>query len=195
MVTREKLYTAHDLWEISHDDDERRYELVEGVIYDMPPAGGLHGNIAMILGWHIAGFVMQNDLGFVTAAETGFSLTGDNLNVLAPDVGFISKNRLATLPEGYIPLAPDLAVEVVSPNDKADANVSAFRVQSPVFDFNAPEDNILGVPGGGSGQAVSDGIYLMLRPLPAGQHTVRFGGTFDAFDFTLDITYHITVAR
>jgi Uma2 family endonuclease len=120
MVTREKLYTADDLWEISHDDDERRYELVEGVIYDMPPAGGLHGNIAMILGWHIAGFVMQNDLGFVTAAETGFSLTGDNLNVLAPDVGFISKNRLATLPEGYIPLAPDLAVEVVSPNDKAD---------------------------------------------------------------------------
>jgi hypothetical protein len=75
------------------------------------------------------------------------------------------------------------------------SNVSAFRVQSPVFDFNAPEDNILGVPGGGSGQAVSDGIYLMLRPLPAGQHTVRFGGTFDAFDFTLDITYHITVAR
>jgi Uma2 family endonuclease len=82
MVTREKLYTADDLWEISHDDDERRYELVEGVIYDMPPTGGLHGNIAMILGWHIAGFVMQNDLGFVTAAETGFSLTGDNLNVL-----------------------------------------------------------------------------------------------------------------
>jgi hypothetical protein len=63
-----------------------------------------------------------------------------------------------------------------------------------MFGFNAPADNILGVPGGGSGEAVSDGVYLMLHPLSRGEHTLRFGGTFDDFGFSLDITYHITVA-
>jgi hypothetical protein len=43
--------------------------------------------------------------------------------------------------------------------------------------------------------AVSDGYWLMLRPLSAGQHTLNFGGTIgDPVNFTLDITYHITVA-
>ena len=72
-------------------------------------------------------------------------------------------------------------------------NLDAFRVQSPVFSFNAPAENILGVTGGGTGLAVSDGVYLMVAPLPKGEHTIHFGGTFDDFGFTLDITYHITV--
>jgi Uma2 family endonuclease len=59
----------------------------------------------------------------VTAAETGYVLhrSDDGKDtVRAPDVGFVSKARLpAGLPKGYIPFAPDLAVEVVSPNDKA----------------------------------------------------------------------------
>ncbi|MEO8394955.1 MAG: Uma2 family endonuclease, partial [Chloroflexota bacterium] len=65
-----------------------------------------------------------NDLGYTTAAETGYILfknpTGKD-TVVAPDVGFISKQRLPQgLPKGYIPVAPDLAVEVVSPGDRAD---------------------------------------------------------------------------
>jgi hypothetical protein len=45
---------------------------------------------------------------------------------------------------------------------------------------------------------VADGYYLMLRPLPVGEHTIHFGGFLDAsadlgFTFTLDITYDITV--
>jgi hypothetical protein len=43
--------------------------------------------------------------------------------------------------------------------------------------------------------AVSDGIWLMLRPLPPGPHTIRFGGSFPVIGgvFQLDITYHVTV--
>jgi len=35
----------------------------------------------------------------------------------------------------------------------------------------------------------------VLWPLRPGRHTLRFGGTFPAADFTLDITYEITVPR
>jgi len=42
--------------------------------------------------------------------------------------------------------------------------------------------------------AVSDGYWLMLAPLAPGEHEIRFGGTYgDPINFTLDITYHVTV--
>ena len=73
-------------------------------------------------------------------------------------------------------------------------NLQGYRVQSPLFSFTVPEDNLLGISAGTTGIAVSDGYFLMLAPLSAGQHTVHFGGTFPDFSFTLDATYHLTVA-
>lgn len=72
-------------------------------------------------------------------------------------------------------------------------DLDQYRVASPLYNFSAPEPNVLFVPGPVSGQSVSDGFWIMLSPLAAGQHILHFGGTFSQFDFTLDITYHITV--
>ncbi len=60
-----------------------------------------------------------NKLGQVTAAETGFKLSSDPDTVRAPDAAFISQKRLDEVGpvQGYWLGAPDLAVEVVSPND------------------------------------------------------------------------------
>ena len=54
------------------------------------------------------------------AAETGYILEFDPDTVRAPDVSFISRERLNAIGEtdGYWPAAPDLAVEVISPNDR-----------------------------------------------------------------------------
>lgn len=42
--------------------------------------------------------------------------------------------------------------------------------------------------------AVADGYWLLLNPLPVGQHTINFGGTVGPpNNFTLNITYNITV--
>ncbi len=120
MAVQEKLYTAEDLWRISHlpKNAGKRFELIEGVIVEMSPTGWLHGDVAMEIGALIRSYVKAHNLGRVTAAETGFSLTGDSLNVLAPDVGFIAAGRIPEqLPDGYVPFAPDLAVEVVSPGN------------------------------------------------------------------------------
>jgi hypothetical protein len=73
------------------------------------------------------------------------------------------------------------------------SDLSPFRVVSPLFEIMLPADNVLGVPGPASGLAVSDGVYVMLAPLSKGQHTLHFGGTFDEYGYTLDITYHISV--
>lgn len=52
MVIQERLYTAADLWELSHSPEysEQRLELSEGVLIIMAPAGIQHGNFAMKLG-------------------------------------------------------------------------------------------------------------------------------------------------
>ena len=60
----------------------------------------------------------DHGLGTVLGAETGFTLSRDPDTVRVPDIAFIRRDRLPVeLPEGYWPAAPDLAVEVVSPND------------------------------------------------------------------------------
>lgn len=79
-------------------------------------------------------------------------------------------------------------------------NLQAYRVQSPLFEYTlASQDNVLvavgePVPDGTTSLSVSDGVYLMLAPLSVGQHTIHFHGEFPSFNFSLDITYHITVA-
>jgi Uma2 family endonuclease len=72
MVERAALIDARTL--LGMRDDGQRYELVEGVLRMMSPAGGRHGRVAhslaLILGTHVRG----RQLGLVYAAETGFVL-------------------------------------------------------------------------------------------------------------------------
>ena len=85
----------------------------------MSPAGGRHGRIAGKLFLRIGNIVEQHDLGQAFAAETGFLLERNPDTVRAPDVSFVSYGRLGEFTDhaGYLPLAPDLVAEVVSPND------------------------------------------------------------------------------
>ncbi len=70
-------------------------------------------------------------------------------------------------------------------------SLERYRVQSPVFDFDAPENNSLFIPGPVSGQSVSDGVWILLAPLSRGSHTIHFGGSFPGFP--IDVTYYLTV--
>src|SRR5262245_9572005 len=129
MVIQEKIRTAEDLWELSHRPEytDLHLELSEGRLIVMSPAGWKHGTITLRLGHKVLEHVDENGLGIVTAAETGFILyknpdPNGKDTVRAPDVGFIAAARvpgnLDELPDGYVPFAPDLAIEVVSPNDE-----------------------------------------------------------------------------
>jgi len=98
---------------------DKRSELVRGVLAVREPAGGRHGDLAMRLTLAIGTHVQVRGLGWVFAAETGFTLARNPDTVRAPDVSFVRSGRLPVpLPKGYPELAPDLVVEVLSPDDR-----------------------------------------------------------------------------
>lgn len=117
MTIQEKSYTAEELLRMPNDDARR--ELVGGEIRTMTPAGNEHGYLALRIGRMLGNHVEENDLGRTYAAETGFKIASNPDTVRAPDVAFVSRERLGEVGsvEGFWPGAPDLAVEVVSPND------------------------------------------------------------------------------
>jgi len=100
-------------------DDGYRYELIDGELIRMSPAGAQHGMVAVRITAPLAMHVKANKLGEVYAAETGFKLQSDPDTVRAPDVAFVSQNRVdeAGSVKGYWIGAPDFAVEVLSPDD------------------------------------------------------------------------------
>src|SRR5215470_4420073 len=120
IATPKSLMTEDELWQLP--DDSYRYELVAGELIAMPPSGFLHGAIAMNFGAQIREHATKNDLGVVCTADSGFRLQQNPDTVRAPDVAFVSKERILAegKPEKYWPGAPDLAVEVISPNDRFD---------------------------------------------------------------------------
>ncbi len=118
MSAEVKLMTAEELLEMP--DDGFRYELIEGELKQMSPAGHEHGKIASRLDRRLGVQVEKTRSGEVYAAETGFKLQTAPDIVRAPDAAFVRQERVAEVSgtTGYFPGAPDLAVEVVSPGDK-----------------------------------------------------------------------------
>jgi hypothetical protein len=70
-------------------------------------------------------------------------------------------------------------------------NVQDYFEESVIFSVTLPDDNIFGAPGGVYGPCVDAGYYLVVRPLPPGEHTIHFAGTVEGF--SLDVTYNITI--
>jgi hypothetical protein len=73
-------------------------------------------------------------------------------------------------------------------------DLERYRAQSPLFTVALPADNWLGVePAVAAG--VADGYWLLLAPLPPGEHELRFGGALPEIGVVAEFTYHLTVAE
>ena len=116
MSTTTHLMTAEEL--IRLPVDGFRHELVKGEHLTMSPPGELHGAVTMNLSLLLGQNIKSRKLGQMYAAETGFKLESDPDTVLAPDIAFIRRERVGVLTEKYRAGAPDLVVEVLSPDDR-----------------------------------------------------------------------------
>lgn len=100
------------------DDGFHHYELVKGELSELSPAGYDRGTVAALFAGSLIPYVMKHRLGRVAIAQAGYLLERGPDTVREPDVSFVSAARDLRTPK-FFPGAPDLAVEVLSPNDLA----------------------------------------------------------------------------
>ena len=114
----DSLYTADDLLKL---DEPHRFELIDGQLVERG-IGAESSGIALELMVRVREFLRVNPLGLVFGADCGYRLFPDRPNLVRfPDGSFVRRGRLPDekRPSGHVPFAPDLALEVVSPNDEA----------------------------------------------------------------------------
>jgi len=110
------LMTAEELLHTNIPD--KRTELVRGRLVVREPAGYRHGVVTMNLAIRLGQHIDLTAAGQLLAAETGFTLFRSPDTVRAPDIGFVRRERVPTETRGFPELAPDLVVEVLSPDDR-----------------------------------------------------------------------------
>jgi Uma2 family endonuclease len=118
MLIEKQTYTFAEFEAIDRlpQNADKILELIDGEIIEKMASNPYSSAISARIIRHMGGFVEDNDLGYVTGEAGGYHISDKNM--FAPDVAFISKQRQPELPrEGFNPIPPDLAVEVVSPTD------------------------------------------------------------------------------
>lgn len=95
--------------------DGNKYEVVDGELR-MSPAGLLHERVVARLFLALGAFVKERQLGEVLGSNVLYALPGGNKR--GPDLSFLAAGRLESVRDAVFPqLAPDLAVEILSPSD------------------------------------------------------------------------------
>jgi len=113
---RAKLITGEELLAMG---DIGRCELIDGRIVRMNPTGLQHGDIVIALGSALRDFVRKRQLGRVVGGEVGIYTRREPDRIRGADIAFVSRQRLADKPaKGFLQVAPELVVEVISPNDR-----------------------------------------------------------------------------
>ncbi|MBL8204062.1 MAG: Uma2 family endonuclease [Blastocatellia bacterium] len=109
-------------------DPDKEYEIVDGVPEEKEMAGARHGRVGARLLTFINYHVITHDLGVVYGPDTTFKM---ERNERLPDIAFVAAERIPEEgdPEGSWNMAPDLAIEIISPNDVY------VKVMNKVFDY------------------------------------------------------------
>lgn len=114
MVTT-RYITAEELLQLGPDAP---FVLIEGELVEvMSPQGRLHGKVLSKLNAIFDTEIVDPGTGELLVGDVGFVLARNPDTVLAPDLAFVRAERLANAGDGYLPFAPDLAIEVVSPGN------------------------------------------------------------------------------
>lgn len=113
-----RLMTVEDLER--EGTPEGRWELIDGELVEMSPSGGVASKVAIRFAHLLMVYADPQHLGEVFGADGGFVLFPDRPTIRVPDVAFVRAERLPAEADqvGFLRLAPDLVVEVLSPTDR-----------------------------------------------------------------------------
>ena len=108
--------------EFAQEQREGRWELIVGEPVEMTPSSDRSSWMATEITYYIRDYLGNHPVGRVCGADAGFVLFADRATVRAPDAAFVRLERLPDLTGAYVPIPPDLAIEVLSSTDRlADA--------------------------------------------------------------------------
>ena len=166
--TKQRITTAEELF--SMPDDGYRYELVRGELRKMAPSGSEHGDKSADIHGSLHPYVRANNLGRTRIAEPGFILERDPDSVRAPDIAFVRRERIEAIGKTtrFWPEASDLAIEVISPNDRYS------EVNEKVADYLAAGTRMVVV--------VNPRNRTVNVHTPDGAVTLKLGDTLDGGD-------------
>lgn len=100
------------------ESDHYLFELSRGVLVREPRPGAAHGTAVVLLAHHLAAWAFEH--GGIVTSETGYVLAEDPDTLRGPDIAWMRADSASyRAPVGFIPRAPDLAVEVLSPSNRA----------------------------------------------------------------------------
>lgn len=114
----DKIITPDELLELP--DDGIRREIHDGVLVEMSPSGDIASELGLEIGALIRNHARANKLGRPIGSDGGYILSEDPYILLSPDASFIAKERAPKRTGKFYKTAPDLAVEVISPSERAD---------------------------------------------------------------------------
>jgi Uma2 family endonuclease len=178
-ILSDRTYTPEDLLTMP---EGKRFELVEGRLVEAEMSA-LACRIVLLVAKYVTAFVEERQLGSVFSSELGYRcFAEDRTRIRRPDLSYISRGRLR--PEhltGFVPIPPDLAIEVVSEHDlyyeveeKVEEYLRAgvrlvwvFNPQRRAVRVYRADRSVSEVAEGGvlSGEAVLPGLELPVQPL------------------------------
>jgi len=115
-VVENKIWTEAELQALP--EDGFIHEVIAGELVMRPKNNFQHGNITFRLSLALGNFIQNNRLGVLLDSSTGFWMK--NGNCRAPDISFVSRERLAgwkASSREFFSGAPDLAVEIFAPSN------------------------------------------------------------------------------
>jgi len=115
-----RLVTAEEFERYPHEPPYERFELVEGRVIRMSPVSFDHGRVVARLGFLLSRHLEHHPVGTV-GMEVGFKLASNPDTVRGPDIAFVRRDRVPTSGRGFFTGAPDLVIEVLSPDDRSGA--------------------------------------------------------------------------
>ncbi len=119
-VTLDRPATIDDLLQM--ESNGKSYELVYGVLVEVPSMSFRESRLAMRLSSPLDQFITKQDLGIVLDSDAKYRLARDPDLVRQPDVSFVSWRHLPgrNIPTNdAVDFAPDLAIEIISPTNRA----------------------------------------------------------------------------